>query len=125
MTWFVASIVSVIKYNQGDQAEYPVFEDFYLFSAENQEELDRKIADKMAIIDAAGSCSYNEQPATQKCIGVRKIRSIYNEPPLAIDEDPPTDGTELTHSFFLVSSLSDATDLAAGKQVSVTYTDDD
>jgi hypothetical protein len=125
MIWFAASIVSVIKYNNSEQLEYPVFEDVYLFSAENKNELDSKISERLSIINAAGECTYNGHAATQVCLGVRKIRSIYNEPPLDIDNAPPADGTELTHSFFLVNSIEDAQNMADGKRVKVTYVDDD
>lgn len=125
MRWFVASIVSVIKYDQGEQSGFPVVEHFYLFSAESQAEEDRKVSEKMALMDAAGKCIYNGLPATRSCIGVRKIRSIFNPPPLAMNDDPPIDGTELTHSFFSTNSIDEAMDVAAGKRVTVLYVDDD
>lgn len=124
MSWFIVSIVSVIKYNHDEQSEFPVFEDFFLFSAGSRAELDRKIATEIEIIDGAGKCFYNRIPSAQSCIGVRKIRPISNEPPYSIDENPPGDGTELTQSFFLVGSINEAMDLAAGKRVTVIYPDE-
>jgi hypothetical protein len=126
MTWYAVSIVSTIVMPTR-QEKYPVFEDFYLFSAESEAELQRKITRRMEIIDLAGSCTYEGTPATQKCLGVRKIRSVYNDDDenRSVDESPPTDGTELTHSFYFVSSLEDAKRLAQGSRVWVEYVDDD
>lgn len=42
-----------------------------------------------------------------------------------MDEDPPADGTELTHSYMTVKSLNDARRLVEGKAVYVHYIDDD
>lgn len=125
MTWFVVSIISVIQASEDKQDEYPVYEDFFLFSANSEEELQRKISDRMNIIESGGDCQYKGINAKQICLGVRKIRSIYNEPPRHIDKDPPADATELTHSFMIVQSLPEAKQLADGKSITLRYVDDD
>jgi hypothetical protein len=126
MRWFVVSIISVIEITEGCQEDYPVFEDFFLFSADSEEELQAKIQSEIEIGNQAGASgvTYDDRPATQRYLGVRKIRAVYNKE----DSDnctPPTDGSELTHCFMNVSSLEDAERLAKGHAVIVTYIDDD
>lgn len=43
MTWFVASLISVVELIDGDQEEYPVEETFYLFEAHSEAELNEKV----------------------------------------------------------------------------------
>lgn len=127
MKWFVVSMISVIDTQGKLENDFPVSEEFYLFSASNEDELQKKINEKKLLINAVGAegVRYKGFDAKEYCLGVRKIRSIYNEPPLDIDSDPPSDGTELTHSFMNVKSLADAKLLASGKSVLVNYIDDD
>ncbi len=125
MTWFVASIVSCIELVHEEQPDFPVYEDFYLFEANSEEELGTKIRQKMKVIDDAGECNLDGKPARQRCVGVRKIRSVYNEPPLDIDGDQPGDGTDLTHSFFIAKNIHDVKRYAEGKAVWLNCVDDD
>ncbi|MCR4532752.1 hypothetical protein [Acinetobacter venetianus] len=105
----------------------PVQEDFYLFEFQSDGELEEKIEKQINIINAAGvdGVRYYGKNAKEYFLGVRKIKTIFNEPPLDMDEDPPADGTELTHSYMTVKSLKDARRLAEGKAVYVHYIDDD
>lgn len=129
MKWFVVSLIStieVIDKNQEPQSTFPVFEDFVLISAHNEAELQEKIQSEIALINRAGASGvrYHQIPAIQRCLGVRKIRAIYNLID-AENNEPPTDRTELTHSYMEVASLADAQLLADGKSVYVQYIDDD
>jgi hypothetical protein len=124
MTWFVASIVSVIQSDSGVQDDYPIYEDHYLVEASSKDELDKKVDEIAKTIDAAGECEYKGEKARQICIGVRKIRSVYNPTPLDIDADRPTSGTELTHSFLVTSSLEEAKSFADGGAVQIWCVDD-
>lgn len=124
MTWFVASIVSMIEVLDGGQTEFPIFEDFYLFEAHSEIELQTKIKKKMEIIDSAGKCEYQGHPAMQRCVGTRKVRSIYNEPPLSLDAAPPGDYSELSHSYFIAKSKDDVRSFASGKPTRLLCVDD-
>ncbi|MDH0289307.1 hypothetical protein N7414_09290 [Pseudomonas sp. GD04087] len=124
MTWYVASIVSTIELLEEVQTEFPVFEDFYLFEAMSEPELKEKISKKILLIEAAGNCSLDGKPARQRCTGVRKTRSIYNSIEDDIDQSPPADGAELTHSFFIAKSLDDAVLFSQGKRVTLDCVDD-
>ena len=127
MTWCVASFITVIEVLNGKQTEFPIQEEFYLFEFQSDEELEKKIENQINIINSAGAegVRYYGENAKEYFLGVRKIKTIFNEPPLDMNEDPPTDGTELTHSYMTVKSLDDAKKLAEGKAVYVNYIDDD
>lgn len=124
MTWFVASIASVIETIDGSQSEYPVYEDFYLFEASSEQELKDKIKRQMQTINIAGECTFLGKPARQRCIGTRKIRSIYNSESGDIDNLPPADGTELSHSFYVAASLKEAENFGLGKPTFMKCVDD-
>ncbi|WP_173911051.1 hypothetical protein [Acinetobacter sp. Marseille-Q1618] len=126
MTWVVVSFINVLEVTEGTQTEFPVEESFVLFNFNTQEELNQKIQAHIDLINGAGAegMTYYDQPAKEYCLGVRKIKDIFNEDPLT-DDDPPGDRTELTHSYMTVQSLQDAKLLAEGKAVQTHYIDDD
>lgn len=123
MTWFVANIVSRVEAVDGQQADFPIWEDAYLFEAHSKDELEKKIMKQVRTIEAAGECNYDGKPARQRCIGVRKIRSIYNADE-SLDQEPPRDGTELTHSFLVAASLEQVAAYARGEEVILRCVDD-
>lgn len=47
MTWFVVSIISYIEVIDESQLEFPIYEDFYLFHANTESELDDKIKERI------------------------------------------------------------------------------
>jgi len=126
MTWVVVSIIRVTEVLEGEQTEFPIEETFVLLNFDTQDELNQKIQEQIDLIDAAGAegVTYYGMPAKEYCLGVRKIKNIFNEAPLG-ENDPPGDETELTHSYMTVKTLSDAKLLAEGKAVQVNYIDDD
>lgn len=124
MAWFTASIISCIIVDEGGQSSFPIYEDFYLVEANSRDELHKKIKEIMNEINAAGQCNYNGKPAKQKCVGVRKVRSVYNQSPLDIDQDRPDSGTELSHSFMMARSITDVETYASGGAVWLWCVDD-
>lgn len=127
MTWVVVSFINVIEVSDGKQSEFPIEEQFYLYEVHSKKELEEKIFKEKELINTAGESgvTYYGKNARQYCLGVRKVKSIFNQPPLDIDNDPPGDGSELIHSYMTVESLADAKNLAEGKAVNVYYIDDD
>ena len=125
MTWFTASLITYIKALSAPQETFPVFEDFVLVEASNREEAFAKAErigrDTAAINDGL---EYTGVPALRCFVGVRKLRSIYNPVEMDLDESPPVSGTELSHSYYEVSSEADAKALGQGKAVHVNYLDD-
>lgn len=122
MTWFVVSIASTIELLAPKKSIQ--FMRTSTYSRRTLRLSFKKIKSTMQIIDSAGDCTYQGSPAKQKCLGTRKVRSIYNPPPSDLDSSPPSDGTELSHSFFIASSLKDAEDFAQGKSVLLKCVDD-
>lgn len=68
---------------------------------------------------------YYGKNAWQYCLSIRKIKSIFNQPPLDIDSDPYGNDSELIHSYMTAKLLVDAKDLPKGKAVKVYYVDDE
>lgn len=125
MKWFSVSFISTIICTSS-QNEYPVFEDIILIGADSEAELQGKIKVQGELINKAGAegITYNNEAAKQIFLGVRKIRAIYNTGGDSLNNAPPDDGCELTHSFYIVPSFSDAEKIASGNAVEVRYVDD-
>jgi hypothetical protein len=126
MTWYTASIITVIKLREGTQDTFPVFEDFYLIEAPDRPSaLQKAETAGLALQKLDDKLHFNNQPARREFLGIRKLRSIYNPSRMDMDTMPPVDGTELSHSYFEVGNEAELTLLAEGKRVSVEYVDDD
>jgi len=126
MTWYCASIVTTIKVKQGTQDAFPVFEDFHLVEADDQDTALKK-AEKLGLQLQAleDGLTLEGIPARREFLGVRKMRSIYNPPDGNLDSAPPVDGTEVSHSYFELKNEEDLKKFAAGKRITVDYIDDD
>ncbi|WP_374334352.1 hypothetical protein [Leeia sp.] len=126
MTWVVASFVSIIEWGDAAQDSFPIIEDNHLFEVHSQTELDDKLAARVNAINTQGASGvyYDGKPATQRCLGVRKVKTICNAPPLDMDIDPPAHGTELSYTYLEASSKADAEHYADGEAVSLYRVDD-
>ncbi len=126
MVWYVASVILAVEVEGIEQDEYPVFENFYLIEAENRT-LAFANAEALGREEALANqgVTFKDRSARFKFIGIRKIRSVYNPSPLSLNEDRPTSGTELSHSYFELKCKSDLDKFASGKSVTVQYVDDD
>lgn len=126
MTWYGASVVTVIKVQQGKQDTFPVFEDVFLVEADNRESAFKKAEGYgLELENLDDNLEFKGIPAKRKFLGIRKLRSICN-PPAAndLDNSPPENGTEITHSFFEIDNEADLKRFAEGKRVLVSYVDD-
>lgn len=126
MTWYCASIVTTIKVKEGDQNTFPVFEDFYLIEADDRNTALKK-AEKLGLQLQAldDGLTLSGIPAQREFLGVRKMRSVYNPPDKELDNAPPANGTEVSHSYFELKNEEDLKKFATGKRVEVDYIDDD
>lgn len=128
MTWFSASLIYtfVLRNKSDTQDLFPVFEDFVLIEAASAAEAERR-ATEIGETDARANddLMFNGKASEKVFMGVRKLRSVYNPPPLDIDADRPISGTEISHSFYEVHSLDDVMKISRGKRVTVKYIDDD
>jgi hypothetical protein len=124
MTWFTASVVTYLK-SADPQDVFPIFEDFILIEADNRSAaMEKAIQCGHDLEDLDDSPRLGGAPARRVFAGIRKLRSIYNPPPLDIDSDAPTTFTELSHSFFEVNSEDEVMQFAQGKALQVLYRDD-
>jgi hypothetical protein len=101
-----------------------IFEDFYLIEARTDQEAWQKAHTYgIQLENIDDELTYMGKPATRKFLGIRKVRAIYNPPEsdLDLDKDPPTNGSELSHSCYEVNNLDEAIKIAQGKEVSLVY----
>lgn len=127
MSWFAASIVTVVKVAFGDQDTFPISETVYLVEASSFHEAELK-AKKIGEIEArAGDdLTYCGRAAFREFLGVRKLKLTHN---LTEDDEigqaQPSDGTEVIESYFEVENEAECLAFATGKRVTVSYVDDD
>lgn len=126
MKWFSVSFISAIVCNKNNQEDFPVYEEIILIGANSEIDLQEKIKAHGELIDKAGQngITYNSEIARKIFLGVRKIRAIYNFGGDSLNNSPPDNGCELTHSFYIASSMEEAQKLANGESVTVRYVDD-
>jgi hypothetical protein len=116
--WFAAHVILVLKLKQGQQNEFPVWENVLLLeapSAEGVVELATERAQQY-VGDSDGSLTLDDRPAVWEFVGVRKV--VLCDP-----SDTVADGTEATYSEFVLESFEDVQVLARGGAVRLTYTD--
>lgn len=117
MTWYAAHTIIYIKFKDGNQDRYPVYENIILIEAKTVEEAFEKAAEvaKNQEGDSQGSLTYDDRPATHVFAGIRKLINCED------DKDRPNDGTEITYSEFEVESEEAFSKLVNGYPVTVLY----
>ena len=122
MTWYAATIISVVRVRSGKQKTFPAWEDVCLIEAASDEDAfekaeslgkSREIDDQTTMLDGV--------PASVVYLGVRKVGKIINPFPEPPDESPPKHGSEISFSKYTLGSASDLDKLVQGKSVSVIY----
>jgi Domain of unknown function (DUF4288) len=97
MSWFACHVVMSVRFKEGAQDSFPVWENIYLVEAADGDEA----ADKSKQIglslegDSSGTFEWDERPARWVFAGVRKCMQLVH--PIR-QENEPTDGVELTYS---------------------------
>jgi hypothetical protein len=119
MTWFAAHLILYIKFKQGSQEHFPVWENVVLIKAESEEEAFAKAEQRGREEegDDDGTLRWGERPATWVFAGVRKLTACQDA------EKRPGDGSEITYLELDVDSLAAVEQLAAGQPVAVRYQD--
>ena len=121
MTWYAAHIIEVIKINEDNQPNYPVYENIVLIEADSVEnalakaqEIGRKEYDH-----TDDSLRVNGHPASSIFSGVRKIVECQNS--ISSDStDVLEHGTEVTHLRLSIDA-DDLSEYISGKTVSLIY----
>jgi hypothetical protein len=117
VTWYVAHIIMSVRFKDGNQDKYPVWENLVLIEAasENEAEEKAKIRAQRYEGDTQGSFTWEERPATWVFAGIRKI--IRCEIPGV----QPTSGMEVSYSEFEVATEEALQKLVSGDSVEITY----
>ena len=126
--WVVVDYIIVTRFLDKKQEKYPVEERFLLHEYYSVEQLNAKIEQTINAINDEFEVPiyHNGIIAKKHCVGVRKIRSIYQDIHSDVNENhPPLDNSELIHSYMTVLTLEDAKKLAKGEMVKVHYIDND
>lgn len=116
-TWYAAHIIMYVRFKDGNQNKYPIWENVLLFNAASSEEAEQKavIEGKEDEGDDLGSFSWGGRPAEWVFGGIRKIMECK-------DSDlQPTSGTEITFSEFEVETKEQLDKLISGDPVHILY----
>jgi hypothetical protein len=119
MPWYAASAIMLVKFKDGNQDSYPVWENVHLIQAASPEEAEEK-ATKRAKNDEgdhSGTFTWNERPARWDFAGLRKLVTVSNND----FADKELDGAEVTFSEFEVKTEGDLASLVNGEDVCVMY----
>lgn len=123
MTWYTASVLIAMKPTNYKSGPIEVYENMYLIeapSSQGAQDKAKELGKEEASI-ADDGLTIDGVPAVREFVGVRKVVSVSNPPPLDLDADRPTQGTEVTYSLFEVQDQDSLAKLAAGAAVEVRY----
>jgi len=117
-SWYAAHLVMYVKFREGGQARFPVWENVVLLSAGDEAEAFEK-AERRGREDAEddGSFRWGGKPARWVFAGVRKLTAC-DEPARR-----PGDGTEITYTEMVLDSEQSVERLVKGEPVSVRIAD--
>lgn len=120
MPWFAASVIMHIRYKDGIQDKYPVWENVLLIDAPTSEEALQKAerAGREREGDSDGSLTWEGRPAEWVYSGIRKLITVSN--PNSV-ENIPDDGAEVSYSEFEVPNDVSLSRLVKGEEVTVLY----
>lgn len=122
MTWYAAHIVIGIMPIQKPAETILVHENVVLIEAPSETDAlgkARTIGQTEATLQ--DGLTVSGVPAQRIFAGIRKLITVSNPEPSDLDEDRPSDGTEITYSVYNVSNEEELKKLAAGSEVPVTY----
>ena len=117
MKWYAAHVIMHIKFKDGNQDCYPVWENIYLVCGNSNDEAFEKAENigKEWEGDSLGTLTWDERPATWVFAGVRKLIECDDS------NNRPNNGTEITYSQFLVKNKESLDLLVNGEIVDITY----
>jgi len=120
MKWYAAHLVLYVRFKDIPQDHFPVWENVVLISAESVDEANAKaeMRGREDEGDSGGTFTWDGYPAAWVFAGVRKLISCVSS------EDRPGDGTEVSYSQMVLSSLDAVQRLAEGRDVLVQLDDE-
>lgn len=119
MSWYAASAIMFVKYKDGNQNRYPIWENVHLIEASTPEEAEEKAIRRAKEDegDGSGSFKWEERPATWVFAGLRKLLSVSHPD----SDENELDGAEITFSEFEAATEADLNSLVSGDDVKVLY----
>ena len=119
MAWFAASAIMYLKFKDGIQDVYPVWENVLLIEADSAEEAQEKACRRAKEDegDSSGTNTWKGRSATWVFAGLRKLLTVAH-PDL---ENQVLDGAEVTFSELEITSQEDFDALVNGEDVRVLY----
>lgn len=117
LPWYAAHIVMSVRFKDGAQDTYPLWENIVLLEAASDEEAERKaeLKGREGEGDSDGSSRWADRPATWVFAGVRKVIACEDS------RDRPGDGIEITYSEMVVDDEDSLAKLVGGEPVTVRY----
>jgi len=117
MTWYAAHAIMVVKFKDGIQDKYPLWENIFLVKADSTAEALAKAETRARQDegDSQGSFTHEGRPATWVFGGLRRLVTCLDA------EEQPTDGTEITYAEMEVTTETDFYKLINGEAVMVWY----
>ncbi len=118
MAWFAVHQIEYFKYRQGKQDVFPVYENIYLFEAENSDEAREKAENFFKEVNFDDkTLTLEDKPAKSINAGIRKIVEIthWDEEGILKSKD------EITWNEFNVFDEKDIEKILKGEYVNVEY----
>jgi Domain of unknown function (DUF4288) len=117
MPWYAAHAILYVRYNEGAQERYPVWENVYLIEAADDAQALHAAEQRAheATGDSSGSFTYNQRPAAWYFAGIRKLITI-SHPTM---HDQPVHGAEITYTAYEVATEAVLTALVQGNAVTI------
>src|SRR5581483_5489081 len=118
--WYVAHVILYVKFKDGEQDHYPIWENLYLIKASSPKKAWEK-ADECGRLEERASkgsgLRWAGRPATWVYAGTRKLNECLEDP----FEGPFAGKAEVTYSELRVESAKELKKLVKGTPVSITY----
>ncbi|WP_019502219.1 DUF4288 domain-containing protein [Pseudanabaena sp. PCC 6802] len=120
MTWYAAHAIMYVKFKDGNQDKYPIWENAILIEASSSDEAweKAKIRAKEDEDDGEnprGESLWEGRPFIFVFAGIRKIVSCVDE------ENRPTDGTEIAYSQMELPDLDSLSKFLKEEEVFLRY----
>lgn len=122
MTWYAAHIIIRVTPIEKSGETILVHENVVIVEAPSETAALEK-AQTIGQTEAAlqDSLTLSGTPAKRVFAGIRKLVTVSNPDTSDLDQDRPSDGTEITYAVYEVSNEEELKKLAAGSEVSVRY----
>jgi uncharacterized protein DUF4288 len=117
MTWFAAHTVMDVRFKDGRQDSYPVWENVLLIEATDGDDAYANAVARAQTDegDSQGSMTWDSRPAEWVLAGIRKVISVTHH------ATGLGSGDEITYSEFLIQHRADLDRFVNGEQISVCY----